>query len=133
MCKVSNLLDYVQQGMEDNLYNFMEDGKCSNCGNCCTNLLPMSDKEVSRIKKYIKANNIKEYKHLIPLLNTSVDMTCPFRNDDKKICTIYEVRPEICRQFVCDNEKRTKHNRELMKQTRKIVWVREEFYRKVIR
>ena len=130
MYEVSNLLDCVQKGMEDNLYNFTKNGKCSNCGNCCTNLLPMSDKEVSRIKEYIKVNDIKEYKHLVPISNPSVDMTCPFRNDDKKICTIYKVRPEICRQFICDNEKRAKHNRALMKQTRKIVWVREEFYGK---
>lgn len=32
-----------------------------------------------------------------------IDMTCPFRDDANKICTIYPVRPDICRDFVCNH------------------------------
>lgn len=31
-----------------------------------------------------------------------VDMTCPFRDERNKKCLIYEIRPEICRVFKCD-------------------------------
>ena len=88
----------------------------------------MSKKEIRIIHEYIRKHNIRESKHILPVVNHPYDMTCPFRDNGKKICTIYPVRPEICRQFICDSEKRAKHNRELLKQTREIVMVREEFF-----
>ena len=125
---VISLLEAVERDMEDNIYDFTKDGKCSGCGNCCTNLLPMSKKEVAAIHKYIKKHGIKECRHLLPVAKPAIDMTCPFRNNDKRICAIYEVRPEICRQFICDNEKRAKNNRKLLRQTRSMVDVRSEFF-----
>lgn len=121
-------LEYVRRGMEDNIFNFTKDGKCSQCGGCCSNLLPMSQKEVDAIHRHIKRHNIKECRHLLPTVAKSYDMTCPFRDNDKKVCRIYEVRPEICKQFFCDSEKRAKHNRKLIGQTRTAVAVREEFF-----
>ena len=50
--EVISFLESVQKGMEDNIYNFCRDGKCSQCGNCCSNLLPMSRKEVDAIHRY---------------------------------------------------------------------------------
>lgn len=85
-------------------------------------------KEVDAIRRYIKKHHIKECKHLLPMVNHPIDMTCPFRDNDKGICTIYKVRPEICKQFICDSEKRAKHNRKLLGQTRNIIDVRSEFY-----
>lgn len=128
MPEVISFLQAVQRDMEDNIYNFTKDGKCSGCGNCCSNLLPMSQKEVDAIHRYIKKHGIKECKHLLPVATPVFDMTCPFRDNDKKICTIYEVRPEICKQFICDSEKRAKHNRKPLGQTRGIVDVRSEFF-----
>lgn len=128
MPSVIYALESVQRGMEDNIYNFTKNGKCSSCGNCCSNLLPMSQKEVDAIHRYIKKHCIKECKHLLPLATPALDMTCPFRDNDNKVCTIYDVRPEICKQFICDNEKRAKYNRKLLGQTRNIVDVRSEFY-----
>lgn len=123
-----SIFEAVRKGMEDNIYNFTKDGKCSGCGNCCSNLLPMSRKEIEIICKYIKKHDIKESKHLFPLAKKATDMTCPFRDNGKGICTIYEVRPEICKQFICDSEKRVKHNRKLLGQTRQIIDVRETFF-----
>lgn len=125
-----SVLEYVRKGMEDNLYNYTKDGKCSGCGNCCSNLLPMSQKEVDAIHRYINKNGIKECKHLLPVVAPVLDMTCPFLDTDKKSekCRIYPVRPEICKQFICDNEQRAKHNRKLIGQTRTVVDVRKEFY-----
>lgn len=128
MTEVISFLQAVQRDMEDNIYNFTKDGKCSGCGNCCSNLLPMSQKEVDAIRRYIKKHGIKECRHLLPVAKPALDMTCPFRDNDKKSCMIYEVRPEICKQFICDNEQRMKHNRKLLGQTRSIVDVRSEFF-----
>ena len=131
MPSVISALEYTQRGMKDNIFNYTKDGKCSGCGNCCSNLLPMSDKEVNTIRRYIKKHDIKECRHLLPVATPTIDMTCPFLDTDKKSekCRIYEVRPEICRQFICDSEKRAKHNRKLLGQTRTVRDVREEFFR----
>ena len=128
--EVLSFLDAVQRDMDDNIYNFTKDGKCSGCGGCCSNLLPMSQKEVDVIHRYIKKHHIKECKHLLPVATPALDMTCPFLDTGKSCekCRIYPVRPEICKQFICDNEQRAKHNRALLGQTRQIVDVRSEFY-----
>lgn len=78
-------------------------GKCSNCGECCTDLLPVSERELRRIRQYVARHGRKEH-HNAPLLairQAMVDMTCPFRNPATSRCDIYEVRPEICRSFIC--------------------------------
>ncbi len=104
-----------------------KDGKCSGCGECCTDILPLTKKEVSRIRDYIQRKHIPEYRNV--MLANSYDLTCPFRNEDKGICTIYEVRPEICRDFMCDKDpKEMMKNRDLMHKTRQIVLMRHEFY-----
>ena len=128
--EVISVLESVKKGMDDNIYNFTVNGKCSQCGKCCSDLLPMSEKEIREIRRFIKKNGITECKHLLPAANTCIDMKCPFLDTDKKSekCRIYPVRPAICRQFICDSEKRAKHNRELLKQTRRIVDVRREFF-----
>lgn len=128
--EVISVLESVKKGMDDNIYNFTVNGKCSQCGACCSDLLPMSEKEIIEIRRFIKKNGITECKHLLPTANPCMDMTCPFLDTDKKSekCRIYPVRPAICRQFICDSEKRAKHNRELLKQTRRIVDVRREFF-----
>ena len=129
MPDVISLLEAVQRDMDDNIYNFCKDGKCSQCGNCCSNLLPMSQKEIDVIRRYIRKKHIKECLHIAPA-TVAYDMTCPFLDTGKSCekCRIYPVRPEICKQFICDNEQRAKHNRALLGQTRQIVDVRSEFY-----
>ena len=128
--EVISVLESVKKGMDDNIYNFTVNGKCSQCGACCSDLLPMSEKEIREILRLIKKNGITECKHLLPTANPCMDMTCPFLDTDKKSekCRIYPVRPAICRQFICDSQKSAKHNRELLKQTRRIVDVRREFF-----
>lgn len=76
-------------------------GQCSNCGECCTDFIPMSRSEVNRIKKYLKSHpEIKEQRHAL----AKYDITCPFRSHDQKKCLIYEVRPEVCRRFLCNKD-----------------------------
>lgn len=127
--KKANIGEFIKDGLDDVIEDFTNDGECSRCGNCCGRVLPLSKKEIDVIKHYIKKNGIKEKKHAFPYKNRPIDFTCPFRDNALKICTIYEVRPKICRKFICNNEERAKVNREkLLKDNRKVVDMRKEFF-----
>lgn len=104
-----------------------KNGECIQCGACCSNYLPMTKREVARIHKYIKDNNVMEYQHLFPVAKEVVDMTCPFMDDSKlkEKCRIYPVRPEICRQFNCSKDKKPFDGRG---QKYDVVDVRREFF-----
>ncbi len=71
-------------------------GQCSKCGECCTNFLPISQKEMFRIVEYVVAHNIKPQKHILVMQNR---LTCPYY--DGKKCLIYSIRPLICKEFYC--------------------------------
>ncbi|MGL5713374.1 MAG: YkgJ family cysteine cluster protein [Paraclostridium sp.] len=74
---------------------------CNNCGGCC-GPVPISEREYKLIYDYCIENNV------VPILYLE-DYTCPFRDNKKKVCLIYEVRPTICKLFgvsegmECDN------------------------------
>lgn len=106
--------------------DYTVNGKCSSCGQCCSNLLPLSDGEVKRIKEYIRKHNIKEQRHNGMV---GVDMTCPFRDEANRKCLIYEIRPAICKQFMCN------HSIEDIRKWKidfhmkfKVVFMRNEFF-----
>lgn len=82
------------------------EGNCSGCGNCCPNMLPLSQNEIQVIKRYIKKYNIKPHTLRLPVANAFLDITCPFLSADKKKdrCMIYHVRPYICRVFQCNKQ-----------------------------
>lgn len=80
--------------------NVNNDFECKQCGNCCSCILPLSNKEIERIKNYIHKNKINPNTANNILQKEFVDK-CPFLNEQNK-CSIYEVRPEICRWFRCD-------------------------------
>ena len=96
----------IKNALNSEEKNFCKDGKCSCCGQCCTNLLPMTSNEITRIRAYIKKHNIKPHNHIVPYAE-AYDMTCPFMDSSKhEKCTIYEVRPKICREYICDKSQR---------------------------
>lgn len=100
--------------------------KCSNCGECCSNLLPLSDAEIRRVHAFVKNNKIKEQRHNA---QTGVDMTCPFRDEANRKCLIYEVRPQICREFLCNQSKKDIiKKRDSIQQANKITLMRHEFF-----
>ena len=74
-------------------------GKCSCCGQCCGDILHLSDKEIKKIDNYLKKNKIEKTKRNVLV---QYDNTCPFRDNKNKICKIYEVRPDICKAYKCD-------------------------------
>lgn len=115
--------------MKSGVFDFTDNGKCTGCGQCCSNILPVSEKEVKRIQRYIKKHGIKEHKHYYPTPTPIPDMTCPFRNDAERKCDIYEVRPEICRDFKCDKpSKGSPISKKLTDGTRRIADMRKTFY-----
>lgn len=100
------LIESTIRNMCKGIYDFTNNGDCSSCGQCCSNFIPLSCDEIIRIKKYIKSHGIKPCNHFLPTVDPLPDMTCPFRDNNKKICTIYKIRPVICREFKCDKAKK---------------------------
>ena len=101
-------------------------GKCSNCGQCCSDLLPLSEREVRDIKAYMKKHPIKEQRHNAA---TGVDLTCPFRDERTRKCLIYNVRPAVCRTFVCNQPlPEMERNKMRFHTVNKVVFMRTEFF-----
>lgn len=124
-------IEEMLREFSDGTYDFTDNGKCKGCGQCCSNLLPMTEKEIATIKRYIKSHNIKECKHILPLAEPiAYDMTCPFLDNGKHCdkCTIYEVRPRICRDFICCPSERPPMDDMKYKLSCKVVDVRSEFF-----
>ena len=123
--------DEVERDREHGPYDFTKKGECAGCGGCCSNILPMTKEEVITIKRYIKKHNIKEQKHVqAPLAVQTLDMTCPFLDLSKeyKKCTIYEVRPAVCRYFICSNPYEALNHEEMLREIRNPVNVRSMFF-----
>lgn len=120
----------MKRDMKNGVYDLTENGKCTQCGECCTNLLPMTDEEVEVIRKYIKRYNIKPQSHtMVPLAKPTIDMVCPFLDTkkNKEKCTIYEVIPRVCSDFVCDPKKRPAPPKEYAGKV-KPIFVKETFF-----
>ena len=124
-------IDQMIKDMEHGVYNFTENGKCTQCGDCCSNVLPMTQEEVDIIKNYIKRYKIRECKRLFPTRQEAIDLSCPFLDTTKKSekCRIYEVRPRVCRNFICDPKQRKVPDREFTEKCFP-VFLRETFFGK---
>lgn len=123
-------LEEMLSDMRNGVYNLTDHGKCTQCGSCCSNLLPMTQNEIEKIKQHIKKNRIKEQVHGIPLAKPTLDLTCPFLDTGKKTekCTIYDVRPSICRCFICSEPNGAMKHKELWEGDYRVVNVRSEFF-----
>lgn len=128
MNKIANIAKLLED-MESGIYDFTVNGQCSNYGSCCSNFLPISEEEINKIRRFIKSNNVKEMKHIIPTATPTLDMTCPFRNDAERICTIYPVRPQICKDFRCDKpKKKIQAGKRMYHGQYRVVDMRKEFF-----
>ena len=97
-------MEDVRRDVEHGVYDNTDHGICIGCGECCSNLLPMTDSEVVTIRRYIIKHGIRQRVRKMNFLSDPVmDMTCPFLDDSKvkDKCTIYPVRPQICKSFNC--------------------------------
>ncbi len=125
---IGTLQDYLKD-MEKGVFDYTDNGKCSNCGGCCADLLPVSDKEIKHIKLYLKSHDVKEQKHVLPTMERVIDMTCPFRDERNRKCLIYCVRPAICRDFKCDMpKKKIELNKALYHGKYQAISMRETFF-----
>lgn len=111
---MTGILSKAYEDMEKGVTNFCKDGKCIGCGQCCSNILPLSASEIKDIKRYIAKKHIKATVRNV--MNTdAIDLLCPFLDDTKSCdkCKIYPVRPKICREFKCDIPPSKVHTNEI--------------------
>ena len=104
-------------------------GKCTNCGECCADLLPLTKGELEILKRYAKKHGLKEHRQAPFWDPKATDMTCPFRNQKTHRCDVYSVRPLICRSFICSKELMQAHaDRDEITKDRKIYSLRWEIF-----
>lgn len=89
---------------KDKCSDLTKNGICTGCGECCASMLPTTFNEADYLKKLIKARNIKPHSNVIISTDVIVDLTCPFllKDKTKDRCSIYDERPIICRNFICN-------------------------------
>ena len=115
---VGNIIGATLREMEEGVYNFTKDGKCSRCGGCCSRLLPLSRKEIKDIKRYVAKHHIERQIHVgAPTAKQLEDLTCPFldmSNPEETKCLIYKAKPRICSVFICNQPpSQVKENKEM--------------------
>lgn len=79
----------------------MAEKSCKRCGQCCDQF-PMSESQIERIEKYLEENpDIKNLLRNTPEIIAPPRRVCPFLRGEvgNAYCTIYPVRPEICKVF----------------------------------
>lgn len=80
--------------------DYEENGRCSNCGRCCTDFLCMTRDEARRIARYLMEHpDTKAFQAVSE--GGKLMASCPFRDPLAKRCSVYPARPSICRTFRC--------------------------------
>ena len=93
-------------------------GMCKGCyGSCCTMPVEVRDSDLVRLKlatldevsisnrkvakKLIKENIVASYRESTGLfmLKSRSNGDCLFLHEKTRLCTVYELRPDVCRQF----------------------------------
>lgn len=81
---------------------------CTNCGDCC-GPVPITKQEFNQIKRYVKDFSLAKFYRLKTQTNNPLE--CIFRDKATNTCSIYPVRPDICKMFgfyegmICPNNK----------------------------
>lgn len=84
------------------------DSKCRHCGNCCRHCIPVLPEELQQIADYL---GISEPSSLIDpdfrdpalafLAKDDADR-CRLQTDDG-LCSVHEVKPQVCRSWACES------------------------------
>ena len=74
-----------------------ERGTHEGCGQCCSRFLPLSPAEAAAVRLAGRGKARPERPE-------TVDLTCPLLTEDLT-CSIYEIRPAICRAYDCSAHK----------------------------
>lgn len=82
--------------------DYTKQGKCSQCGMCCSNFLTLYPHEITKLRELAsKPDTEGSIKHI----GGRFWFTCPFlmiKDENSTYCGIYEDRPHVCRVFKCN-------------------------------
>ena len=67
---------------------------CTNCGGCC-GIVPVTHDDIQRIREYVEKH---EYARKTAC-EAHRPFICRFLDESQKMCSIYAVRPIVCRLF----------------------------------
>ena len=81
---------------QDSQVKVLYNGDCRGCGECCSRFLPVSQRDLERLRRHVCAHGIETVPE-----RAEIDLLCPFLSDGR-ICAVYEARPDICRAYRCD-------------------------------
>lgn len=78
-------------------------GSCYGCGECCGRFIPLSAFDVERLRSFAERNEVATEPMATidgDSMTIRINLNCPFLVDG--LCSVYEARPEICREYRCD-------------------------------
>jgi Fe-S-cluster containining protein len=110
---------------------------CLTCANCCKNYSPIIEPE--EIPMLCKAIGIESSQFFQDYVEMDEDgdfvfksQPCPLLNLDDNKCSIYENRPQACREYPHTNMKEMKNHLDLLEKNIEICPAAEEIVRRVL-
>lgn len=80
---------------------------CTRCANCCKTLnITFNDDDIARVSQHLGISSddlVSEHLEEVDGSLQTRDKPCPFLGDDDH-CTIYEIRPTVCREYPYTNK-----------------------------
>lgn len=112
----SNFGEFIEDGLRDEVTP-MNNSECKDCNECCSMGTMLTDEEYETLKRFLKKDKLGKYLYqlgkttiLRHLKNGVVYWMCPFSLN--KRCQIYKNRPQICKNFHCDDPVKSKEFRD---------------------
>jgi Fe-S-cluster containining protein len=108
--KTSSIHDF---GKNESITN-MNNPSCKNCNECCTLMAPISVDEFKAICNHLNSDKVlldavvdklEAYKDAL-FNDNLLNWVCVFSFGNK--CSIYAIRPTVCREFHCNHPKQSK-------------------------
>lgn len=92
----------IKQFQEELNLSIHDFADCSICGFCCTDeALDIKEPDANRISRNLKIDKVTFYEKYTyyneETQHISMKMPCPFYRENR--CSIYEIRPEMCRNY----------------------------------
>lgn len=110
MAEIKSFQDYMDD-LEKDEDTDMNNPSCIACNECCTATATITMEEYKTLQEYFttdkqgrKLFNIGKNKIKKHLRKGVIYMMCPLTNDENKKCSIYDMRPEICKLYHCSKE-----------------------------
>jgi len=85
--------------------------ECETCNkHCCVYEVHLTASDIIRLSNYLNISKDKVFEFIDSrgILKKTGDY-CRFFNEESKLCTIYEHRPEACRYYICNNDEEVKY------------------------